>query len=44
MCGIVGYVGPRDCARLLLEGLSRLETADGVLGRLDAETVIDHGA
>jgi glucosamine--fructose-6-phosphate aminotransferase (isomerizing) len=25
MCGIVGYVGPQDCARLLLDGLKRLE-------------------
>ncbi|MDZ4804222.1 MAG: glutamine--fructose-6-phosphate transaminase (isomerizing) [Candidatus Eisenbacteria bacterium] len=25
MCGIVGYVGPRDCVDLLIEGLKRLE-------------------
>jgi glutamine---fructose-6-phosphate transaminase (isomerizing) len=25
MCGIVGYVGPRECSRLLLDGLKRLE-------------------
>src|SRR2546423_14446969 len=25
MCGIVGYTGPRQAARLLLEGLKRLE-------------------
>jgi glucosamine--fructose-6-phosphate aminotransferase (isomerizing) len=25
MCGIVGYIGPRQAARLLLEGLRRLE-------------------
>jgi glucosamine--fructose-6-phosphate aminotransferase (isomerizing) len=25
MCGIVGYVGPKSCARLLLDGLKRLE-------------------
>ena len=25
MCGIIGYVGPRECKQLLLEGLERLE-------------------
>src|SRR5438309_10522021 len=25
MCGIVGYVGPREAAAVLVEGLSRLE-------------------
>ena len=25
MCGIVGYVGPRECRDLLLEGLQKLE-------------------
>ncbi len=25
MCGIIGYVGPRECRELLLEGLGRLE-------------------
>ncbi|MBA2629454.1 MAG: glutamine--fructose-6-phosphate transaminase (isomerizing) [Thermoleophilaceae bacterium] len=25
MCGIIGYVGPRECRELLLEGLQRLE-------------------
>ena len=25
MCGIVGYVGERECKELLLEGLERLE-------------------
>ena len=25
MCGIIGYVGPRECKSLLLEGLERLE-------------------
>jgi glucosamine--fructose-6-phosphate aminotransferase (isomerizing) len=25
MCGIVGYVGPKDCAPILVEGLRRLE-------------------
>lgn len=27
MCGIVGYIGKRDVAPLLLEGLQRLEYA-----------------
>ena len=25
MCGIIGYVGPRECKELLLHGLERLE-------------------
>ena len=25
MCGIIGYVGPRECKQLLLHGLERLE-------------------
>src|SRR5215213_9091953 len=25
MCGIMGYVGPRECKQLLLQGLERLE-------------------
>src|SRR3954451_13346294 len=25
MCGIVGYVGPKNCAPILVEGLRRLE-------------------
>ena len=25
MCGIIGYVGPRECKQLLLDGLERLE-------------------
>src|SRR5215212_4742921 len=25
MCGIIGYVGPRECKNLLLDGLERLE-------------------
>ena len=25
MCGIIGYVGPRECKQLLLQGLERLE-------------------
>jgi len=25
MCGIIGYVGPRECRELLLGGLRRLE-------------------
>src|SRR6185436_20892592 len=25
MCGIIGYVGPRECKQLLIQGLERLE-------------------
>ena len=25
MCGIIGYVGPRPCTHILLDGLSKLE-------------------
>ena len=25
MCGIVGYIGPRETAKVLIEGLKRLE-------------------
>jgi glutamine---fructose-6-phosphate transaminase (isomerizing) len=25
VCGIIGYVGPRECRDLLMEGLRRLE-------------------
>ncbi|MGM0578410.1 MAG: glutamine--fructose-6-phosphate transaminase (isomerizing) [Myxococcota bacterium] len=25
MCGIIGYIGPRDCADILVQGLQRLE-------------------
>jgi len=25
MCGIVGYVGPKECTPILIEGLRRLE-------------------
>ncbi|HRJ79553.1 MAG TPA: glutamine--fructose-6-phosphate aminotransferase, partial [Planctomycetota bacterium] len=25
MCGIVGYLGPRDASKVLIEGLARLE-------------------
>ena len=25
MCGIIGYVGPRECKQILIDGLERLE-------------------
>ncbi|MGH2462626.1 MAG: glutamine--fructose-6-phosphate transaminase (isomerizing) [Candidatus Limnocylindria bacterium] len=43
MCGIVGYVGPRDAAPILLEGLRRLEyrgyDSAGIAVRTDQGTV-----
>ena len=43
MCGIVGYVGPRDAAPILLEGLRRLEyrgyDSAGIAVRTDEGTV-----
>ena len=47
MCGIIGYVGARDCRDLLLQGLQRLEyrgydsaglslVADGSIGTVHA--------
>ena len=43
MCGIVGYVGPRDAAPILLEGLRRLEyrgyDSAGIAVRTDNGTV-----
>jgi glutamine---fructose-6-phosphate transaminase (isomerizing) len=47
MCGIIGYVGPRECRELLMEGLRRLEyrgydsaglsvVADGAVGTVHA--------
>jgi glutamine---fructose-6-phosphate transaminase (isomerizing) len=43
MCGIVGYVGPRDAAPILLEGLRRLEyrgyDSAGIAIRTDQGTV-----
>ena len=43
MCGIVGYVGPRDAAPILLEGLRRLEyrgyDSAGIAVRTDGGTV-----
>jgi glucosamine--fructose-6-phosphate aminotransferase (isomerizing) len=47
MCGIIGYVGPRECRDLLMEGLRRLEyrgydsaglslIADGAVGSVHA--------
>ncbi len=53
MCGIVGYVGPRDAAEILVQGLRRLEyrgydsagiatiTADGKLATTKASGRID---
>ncbi len=40
MCGIIGYVGPRACKPLLLDGLERLEyrgyDSAGIVLREDA--------
>ena len=44
MCGIVGYIGPRDAAEVLVEGLSRLEyrgyDSAGVVILQDGKAVI----
>ena len=42
MCGIVGYVGPRDAAPILLEGLRRLEYRGYDSAGIAVRT--DHGA
>src|ERR671914_265491 len=49
MCGIVGYVGPRDAAPILLDGLRRLEyrgyDSAGIAGRTEnGEGFIEKGA
>ena len=53
MCGIIGYVGPRECRDLLLEGLQRLEyrgydsaglslVANGAVGSVHAVGNLQH--
>lgn len=31
MCGIVGYIGPRDATPIVLNGLRNLNTVDTIL-------------
>jgi len=48
MCGIVGYVGPRDAARIVVEGLRRLEyrgyDSAGVAVIQDEQIAVRRGA
>src|SRR5215472_9148388 len=43
MCGIVGYVGARDCAPILVEGLRRLEYRGYDSAGLALHTGVDRG-
>ena len=42
MCGIVGYVGSKDSAPILVEGLRRLDLSHG-LGAIRCPVLIAHG-
>jgi glutamine---fructose-6-phosphate transaminase (isomerizing) len=33
MCGIVGYVGKKDCTKVLLDSLSKLEYRDPIIAK-----------
>ena len=48
MCGIIGYVGPRECAGLILDGLRRLEyrgyDSAGIAVLADGELTIRRAA